>query len=52
LAAGRAIGYEPHDDAEDHQADVPDAEPHPSDIYIGGGYTSEGFGQDEVAARW
>jgi uronate dehydrogenase len=52
LDAGRAIGYEPHDDAEDHVADIPDAEPHPSDVYVGGGFTSEGFGIDEVASRW
>jgi uronate dehydrogenase len=52
LDAGRAIGYEPQDDAEDHLAEVPDADPHPSDVYVGGGFTSEGFGIDEVAARW
>jgi uronate dehydrogenase len=51
LDAGRALGYEPQDDAEDHLADVADAQPHPSDIYIGGGYTSAGFGIDEVASR-
>jgi uronate dehydrogenase len=51
LDAGRALGYEPHDDAEDHLAEIPDAEPHPSDVYLGGGYTSEGFGIDEVSSR-
>jgi uronate dehydrogenase len=51
LAAGRALGYEPHDDAEDHLAEIPDAEPHPSDIYLGGGFTSDGFGIDEVLSR-
>jgi uronate dehydrogenase len=51
LDAGRALGYEPHDDAEDYLAEVPDAEPHPSDVYVGGGYTSEGFGIDEVSSR-
>jgi uronate dehydrogenase len=52
LDAGRALGYEPHDDAEDHLAEIPDAEPDPSDAYIGGGYTSDGFGLDEVQGRW
>jgi uronate dehydrogenase len=51
LDAGRALGYEPQDDAEDHLAEIPDAPPHPSDVYIGGGYTSEGFGIDEVSSR-
>ncbi|MDT4911228.1 MAG: uronate dehydrogenase [Pseudonocardiales bacterium] len=51
LDAGRRLGYEPHDDAEDHLAEIPDAEPHPSDGYVGGGFTSEGFGIDEVASR-
>ncbi|MFN2560071.1 MAG: NAD-dependent epimerase/dehydratase family protein [Jatrophihabitans sp.] len=51
LDAGRALGYEPHDDAEDHLADIPDADPHPSDAFLGGGFTSQGFGIDEVASR-
>ena len=49
--AGRALGYEPRDDAETYAAELPDPEPHPSDAYVGGGFTSPGFGLDEVAAR-
>jgi uronate dehydrogenase len=51
LDAGRALGYEPRDDAEAFAAEV-DASTHPSDALLGGGFTSEGFGIDEVAARW
>jgi uronate dehydrogenase len=52
LDAGRALGYEPRDDAEVYADALADAEPHPSDGYVGGGFTDPGFGQDEVAARW
>jgi uronate dehydrogenase len=52
LAAGEALGYLPVDDAEAYAAHLPDATPYPSDGYVGGGFTSEGFGIDEVAARW
>jgi uronate dehydrogenase len=52
LAAARAFGYDPQDDAEDYAGEIEDAEPHPSDAYVGGGYTSEGFGIDEVESRW
>jgi len=51
LDAGRALGYEPLDDAEKY-ADEVDETPHPSDAYLGGGFTSDGFGIDEVASRW
>ncbi|HZC71346.1 MAG TPA: NAD(P)-dependent oxidoreductase [Jatrophihabitans sp.] len=51
LDAGRALGYEPRDDAEAYAADV-DQAPHPSDAFLGAGFTSAGFGIDEVAARW
>jgi uronate dehydrogenase len=51
LDAGRALGYAPQDDAEDYVAEVLDGA-HPSDAYLGGGFTSEGFGLDEVRARW
>lgn len=51
LDAGRALGYEPQDDAERYAADV-DTSTHPSDAFLGGGFTSAGFGIDEVAARW
>jgi uronate dehydrogenase len=51
LDAGRALGYEPQDDAEAYADDVaPGADP--SDAYLGGGYTSDGFGIDEVMSRW
>jgi uronate dehydrogenase len=51
LAAGRALGYEPLDDAENYAEEVaPGA--HPSDAYLGGGFTSDGYGIDEVGARW
>ncbi len=52
LAAARALGYEPRDDAEDYAGEIPDAAPDPSDRFVGGGFTSAGFGLDEVAARW
>jgi uronate dehydrogenase len=52
LASGNALGYFPIDDAECFAGDLADAEPDPSDGYVGGGFTSPGFGIDEVAARW
>jgi uronate dehydrogenase len=52
LAAGEALGYFPVDDAEVHAATLPDPQPHPSDAFVGGGFTSPGFGIDEVAQRW
>jgi len=51
LGAGRALGYVPQDDAEDFADEVEYGE-HPSDAFLGGGFASEGFGIDEVAARW
>ena len=51
LAAGRALGYEPQDDAEYYAGEVEHGE-HPSDAFLGGGFTSEGFGIDQVGARW
>ena len=51
LDAGRALGYQPQDDAETYADHVASGE-HPSDAYLGGGFASEGFGIDEVAARW
>jgi uronate dehydrogenase len=51
LDAGRALGYEPKDDAEDYADDIPAAAPDPSDGFVGGGFTSAGFGIDEVASR-
>ena len=52
LAAGEALGYFPADDAEVHAGELPDSEPYPSDALVGGGFTSPGFGIDEVAERW
>jgi uronate dehydrogenase len=51
LAAGRALGYEPQDDAEVYAAQI-DAAPDPSDALVGGRFTTTEFGVDEVAARW
>lgn len=51
LEAGRRLGYVPSDDAERYAAEV-DMGEHPSDAFLGGGFTSGGFGIDEVAARW
>jgi len=54
LDAGRAIGYEPLDDAETYAGQLPVEvdQPLPSDDLVGGGFTTSGFGIDEVAARW
>jgi uronate dehydrogenase len=52
LAAGEALGYEPQDDAEVYAAELEDGRPHPSDAYVGGGFTDVGFGIDEVGERW
>ncbi|MDQ2749021.1 MAG: NAD(P)-dependent oxidoreductase [Actinomycetota bacterium] len=51
LDEGYALGYQPRDDAEDYADSVPAGRPYPSDAFVGGGYTSPGFGIDEVAAR-
>jgi uronate dehydrogenase len=51
LEAGQALGYQPQDDAEQYAADV-DQSQDPSDALLGGGFTSAGFGIDEVMARW
>jgi uronate dehydrogenase len=48
LEAGRALGYEPVDDAERYAGSVP---PGPASDLLGGGYTSAEYGIDEVAAR-
>jgi uronate dehydrogenase len=52
LAAGHALGYFPADDAEVYAESLPDAQTYPSDAFVGGGFTSEGFGIDEVQSRW
>lgn len=51
LAAGAALGYQPRDDAEAYADALPEPEPDPTDRYVGGGFTSPGFGIDEVLAR-
>ena len=52
LDSARALGYRPQDNAEDHLDAVPARDADPSDGFVGGGFTSVGFGIDEVAARW
>lgn len=52
LAVGEALGYEPRDDAEVYAAEIDETDPHPSDGFVGGGFTDTGFGIDEVGARW
>lgn len=49
LEAGRALGYEPQDDAEVYAADV--ADPLPSDTLVGGAFTTAAYGLDEVGRR-
>jgi uronate dehydrogenase len=51
LAAGRALGYEPHDDAEEYTHELAGLEPAPGDQYVGGGFTSAEYGIDEVTSR-
>ena len=52
LDGARALGYAPVDDAEVYAGDLAELVPDPSDGLVGGGFTSPGFGIDEVAARW
>ncbi|HEY7008494.1 MAG TPA: NAD(P)-dependent oxidoreductase [Jatrophihabitantaceae bacterium] len=52
LDAGQALGYVPADDAEVYADSLRDARPGPSDGFVGGGFTSERYGIDEVRARW
>ena len=51
LDEARALGYEPRDNAEDWAGQLPAAEERPTDLYVGGGFTSPGFGIDDVAGR-
>ena len=51
LAEGRRLGYQPRDDAEAYADALGDDQAYPSDGFVGGGFTSPGFGIDEVAAR-
>jgi uronate dehydrogenase len=48
LAAGQALGYEPRDDAERYASSLSDPEPHPSDQYVGGVFTTPRYGLDEI----
>jgi uronate dehydrogenase len=52
LEAGYALGYRPQDDAEAYAATIDLTATDPSDRFVGGGFTSPGFGLDEVEARW
>jgi uronate dehydrogenase len=51
LAEAEALGYRPREDAERYADQLTDDRPHPSDAVVGGGFTSAGFGIDEVATR-
>lgn len=51
LDEARALGYEPQDDAETWADGLADDTASPTDLLVGGGFTSPGFGIDEVAAR-
>lgn len=51
LDSAQALGYRPLDDAEDYAGALESPTPDPSDGLVGGGFTSPGFGIDEVAAR-
>lgn len=55
LAAGQAIGYHPHDDAERYVLELPPDGQQPvlaGDRLVGGGFTSTDYGIDQIAARW
>lgn len=51
LDSAYALGYRPQDDAESYAASLPAPVPHPSDGFVGGGFTDAGFGIDEVLSR-
>lgn len=51
LDSAGALGYRPLDDAEDYADSLGTPDPDPTDGLVGGGFTSAGFGIDEVAAR-
>ena len=51
LDEGRALGYLPQDDAEVYADAVPAGQSDPSNGFVGGGFTTPGFGIDEVAGR-
>lgn len=51
LDSAYALGYRPQDDAESYAASLSSTDPHPSDAFVGGGFTDAGFGIDEVLSR-
>jgi uronate dehydrogenase len=51
LDSAYALGYLPVDDAELYAATLASPDPDPSDGLVGGGFTSAGFGIDEVLSR-
>lgn len=51
LDDAHALGYRPQDDAESFADALPERPSYPSDVLVGGGFTSAGFGIDEVLAR-
>jgi uronate dehydrogenase len=51
LDSAYALGYRPIDDAEQYADRLEHPQPDPSDGLVGGGFTSSGFGIDEVLAR-
>ena len=52
LAGGRALGYEPQDDAERFAGELGDPAPGPGHDLVGGEFTTARYGIDEVEARW
>jgi uronate dehydrogenase len=52
LSEGNRLGYVPKDDAEQFADSLADATPSPSDRFVGGEFTTERYGIDEVTARW
>jgi uronate dehydrogenase len=51
LDSAYALGYRPEDDAERYADRLAHPQPDPSDGLVGGGFTSPGFGVDEVLSR-
>jgi uronate dehydrogenase len=51
VESGHALGFRPMDDAERYADSLPAAEDNPTDGLLGGGFTSAGFGIDEVLSR-
>lgn len=51
LDEAQELGYQPQDDAEEYARRLEHDQTYPSDAFVGGGFTSPGFGIDEVAER-